>query len=82
MVELHTAVLQDLDTVGLVLEQQDWKGHPELHTVVLVYSDMQPLHLVEPDSNLLVAVVDLQQAGELHMEYIVVEELVDNDGSL
>jgi hypothetical protein len=65
--ELHTAVLQDPDTVGLVLEQKDWKERPELHTVALVYSDMQPLHLVEPDSNQLVAVVDPQQVGELHM---------------
>ena len=43
---------------------------------------MQPLHLVEPDSILSVAVADPQQAVELHKEYTVVEVLVDNDDSL
>jgi hypothetical protein len=43
---------------------------------------MQPLCPVEPDSILPVVVMDPQPAEELHMEYTVVEELGDNDGSL
>jgi hypothetical protein len=43
---------------------------------------MQPLHLVEPDSILPVAVVDPQQVVALHMEYTAVEVLVDNDDNL
>jgi hypothetical protein len=81
VVELHIAGLQDPDTVGLELEQWDLGEHPGPHTGALVYSDMQPLCLVEFDSNLPVVVMDPQLVEELRMAYIVVEELGD-DGSL
>jgi hypothetical protein len=82
VVVLHIAGLQDPDTAELELEQWDWEEHPGLHTVALAYFDMQSLCPVEPDSILPVVVMDPQLAEELHMEYTVVEELEDNDGSL